>query len=95
MHLGNSPFHYVAEACIVDIKVLPAHGTLCPFLEFVLAVTYEENGIRSFLGKLSFQAENKAHAWINPSFSRVAMSLLSSLTCNPTLPAKSSSLRLD
>jgi hypothetical protein len=39
MHLGNSPLHYVAEARIVDIKVLSAHGTLCPFFKFVLTVT--------------------------------------------------------
>lgn len=38
MHVGNSPLDYVAEALVVDIKVLPAHRTLCPFFEFVLTV---------------------------------------------------------
>ena len=38
VHLGNPPLHYVAQALVVDIKVLPAHRTLCPFFEFVLTV---------------------------------------------------------
>ena len=42
MHLGNSPLGYVAEALVVDIKVLPAHRTLCPFFEFVLTVADRE-----------------------------------------------------
>jgi len=47
MHVGNSPLDYVAEALVVDIKVLPAHRTLCPFLEFVLTVANRE-GISRF-----------------------------------------------
>ena len=47
MHLGNSPLGYVAEALVVDIKVLPAHRTLCPFFEFVLTVANRE-GISRF-----------------------------------------------
>jgi hypothetical protein len=43
MHLGNSPLHYIAEVFVVDIKVLPAHRTLCPFFEFVLTVTKKKN----------------------------------------------------
>jgi hypothetical protein len=39
MHFGNPPLHYVAEALVVDIVVLPAHRTLCPFFEFVLTMT--------------------------------------------------------
>jgi hypothetical protein len=90
MHLGNPPLHYVAEALVVDIKVLPAHRPLCPFFEFVLTVAVtNKSGPLANRGK-----RRKAHACINPSFSRVAMSLLSSLTCSPTLPARSSSLRL-
>jgi len=42
MHLGNSPLDYVAEALVVDIKVLPAHRTLCPFFEFILTVANRE-----------------------------------------------------
>jgi hypothetical protein len=38
MHLSNPPLHYVAEALVVDIKILPAHRTLCPLFEFVLTV---------------------------------------------------------
>jgi hypothetical protein len=91
MHLGNSPLHYIAEVFVVDIKVLPAHRTLCPFFEFVLTVTNKEN--RS--GPILADSGRRAHDFINPSLSRFAMSLLSSLTCSPTLPAKSSSLRLD
>ena len=91
VHLGNTPLHYVAEALVVDIKVLPPHGTLCPFFEFVLTVAIP-NG--SGPSANSGQKEENAHACIKPSFSKVAMSLLSSLTCSPTLPAKSSSLRL-
>jgi hypothetical protein len=47
MHLGNSPLDHVAEALVVDIKVLPAHRTLCPFFEFVLTVANRE-GISQF-----------------------------------------------
>lgn len=47
MHLGNSPLDHVAEALVVDIKVLPAHRTLCPFFEFVLTVANRE-GISRF-----------------------------------------------
>jgi len=42
MHLCNSPLHDIAEVFVVDIEVLPAHRTLCPFFEFVLAVTNKE-----------------------------------------------------
>ena len=42
MHLGNPPLHYIAEVFVVDIEVLPAHRTLCPFFEFVLTVTKKE-----------------------------------------------------
>jgi hypothetical protein len=49
MHLGNSPLHYIAEVFVVDIEVLPAHRTLCPFFEFVLAVTKEKNRSGSIL----------------------------------------------
>jgi len=42
MHLGNPPLGYVAEALVIDIKVLPAHRTLCPFFEFVLTVADRE-----------------------------------------------------
>ena len=98
MHLGNSPLDHVAEALVVDIKVLPAHRTLCPFFEFVLTVANREGISRFGAQRPPWQffggRRIKAHAWISPSFSRVAMSLLSSLTCSPTLPAKSSSLRL-
>src|SRR6267154_4656844 len=92
MHLGNSPLHHIAEVFVVDIKVLPAHRTLCPLFEFVLTVTNKETD-----RALSWQIQvgGGAHEFINPSLSRFAISLLSSLTCSPTLPAKSSSLRLD
>jgi hypothetical protein len=47
MHVGNSPLDYVAEALVVDIKVLPAHRTLCPFFEFILTVANKEEISRS------------------------------------------------
>jgi hypothetical protein len=94
MHLSDSPFHYIAEVFVVDIKVLPAHRTLCPFFEFVLTVTNKENRSDP-ISTDSRVRKARAHDFINPSLSRFAMILLSSLTCNPTLPAKSSSLSLD
>jgi hypothetical protein len=51
MHLGNSPLHYIAEVFVVDIKVLPAHRTLCPFFEFVLTVTNQKKQIRPYLSR--------------------------------------------
>jgi hypothetical protein len=38
MHFGDSPFHYVAEALVVDVEVLSAHRPLSAFFEFVLTV---------------------------------------------------------
>jgi hypothetical protein len=89
MHLGNPPLHYVAETFIVDIIILPAHRTLCPFFEFVLTVAITNGSAPS-----EISGRRKACVCINPSFSSVAVSLFSSLTCSPTLPARSSSLRL-
>lgn len=97
MHLCDSPLDYVAKALVIDKKVLPAHRTLCSFFEFILTMA-RENGSVGLWPKAALAVSGvkkvKAHACISPSFSRVAMSLLSSLTCSPTLPAKSSSLRL-
>ncbi len=59
MHVSNSPLDYVAEALVVDIKVLPAHRTLCPFFEFVLTVANRE-GISRFWAQrplLQFRGE--------------------------------------
>ena len=51
MHFGYPPLHYVAEALVIDIKVLPAHRTLCPLFEFVLAVAItNESGPLSKFG---------------------------------------------
>jgi hypothetical protein len=36
VHLGDSPLDYVAEALVVDIKVLSAHGALGPLFKLVL-----------------------------------------------------------
>jgi hypothetical protein len=38
MHFGNSPFHYIAEALVVDVEVLSAHRPLSAFFEFILTV---------------------------------------------------------
>ena len=90
VHLGDPPLDDVAEVFVVDVKVLSAHRALGPLFEFVLTMT----AAKGFGPLCGSRKRKKAYACINPSFSRVAMSLLSSLTCRPTLPAKSSSLRL-
>jgi hypothetical protein len=45
MHFGNSPLDYIAKAFVVDIKVLSAHRTLCPFFEFILTVTMASESV--------------------------------------------------
>ena len=39
VHLGDPPLYDIAEPFVVDVKVLTAHGALCPLFEFVLTMS--------------------------------------------------------
>ena len=47
VHLGDPPLDHVAEALVVDIKVLSAHGALGPLFEFVLPMAAAEQFSRN------------------------------------------------
>lgn len=44
VHLGDPPFDDIAEPFVVDVKVLSAHGALCPLFKFVLTMSAASDG---------------------------------------------------
>jgi len=92
-HLANFPLDDIAKVLVVDVVVLFADRTLCALLELVLPITKAEK--KQLTKRCQRKNKRGTYTFTRESLDRTAMTLFNSFGCNPILPARSSSLRLE